>query len=389
MLLSNIIPKMIDSKFKKILKPFGILKYEILSPKLLVLYTNDKSRVNRENTLKELAVELKPNGATYSNSKTISSAGGIVIGSAKIVLKPSKKGGQLILKPNIFGKNQNLVDEKIPSANYYNALLNAITETDKLDSLQKEILTTLAANANRDSPKTKTAMRNVMKHINVSLNINTINNDFGELLGPLAIMSRKLLPIDSGSATVFIPGRSNEPLLDYKITDSTKEYKISAKSGEATNTLKPGDVIKLIEDSKHYKKKWKEKPEFKVLEILNTNSWKEGPVDAAIYLKNNGYKKNFTSIKKNEYTEESRQAAENALVKFSKEVMDFSQIFKDATTAKVYYVKFLLEMSGAQKWQLVKNTNQKKNEAQAQKRIVFRSKNYVGRHNGDKLGFQV
>jgi len=365
------------------------MRHEVSSKKLIILYTGGRSTIARKELLIDLAKKLKKYDAQYSDSRKLSSAGGVTIGNVTIILKPNKKGGELILKPNIFGTKNRLVDNKIPFRSYYSTLINSINETEKLDAIQREVLLALVEDAMNSTAKTKSQIKSVMKYVNSVININTINNDFGEVLGPLAIVSRGLLPINPSNAVVFIPGRSNEPLLDYKMTDDKKEYKISAKSGENTNTLKPGDVVTLIESSKHYKKKWENTTEFQILKILTDNTWKQGPINAALWLKRKGVKGYFDGITSDVFTEENRQQSENALVKYSREAIDFGQIFKDATDAKVYYVKFQLDISGTTKWELVKKTNQKKNDKIASKRVVFRTKNYVGRHNGDKLGFQI
>lgn len=392
--INQIIPKMTDQNFKKNIKAVGVINYEIVSAKSIILYGSTKSRADRKQILVELAENLKTYGAKYSADSGASGAGFVAIGGTKILLKPTKVAGGVILKPGFFGSSKTkIVDVDIPFGSYYNAVVSAINDTDKLDDSQKEVLLALTADAAGSSQTTKARVKKVMKSIGQTLPLNTINNDFGEVLGPLAIASRGLLPIQRGSAVVRIPGRSNEPLLDYKITDAKKEYKISAKSGETTNTLKPGDVINLIDsagktDKNYYHKKWKKTPQYAVLQILDQGTTKQGPIDAADWLKDHGYKQYFSWLKNTNYTEELRQRCEDTIVKISREAIDFSEIFSDATTSKVYYVKFRMSLTGDIEWKLVETAQDKKEEQKARKRVTFRSKNFVGRAK-DKLGFQV
>jgi hypothetical protein len=392
--INQVIPKMTDQNFKKNIKAVGVLSYEIVSAKSIILYGSTKSRADRKQLLVELAENLKSYGAKYMSDSSASGAGVVVIGGTKIMIKPAKVAGGIILKPGFFGTNVNkIVDKDIPFGSYYSAVAAAIRSTEKLDDTQKEVLMALTDDAAGSSSATQSRVKKVMKAVGQTLPLNTINNDFGEVLGPLAIVSRGLLPIQRGSAVVRIPGRSNEPLLDYKITDAKKEYKISAKSGETTNTLKPGDVINLIDsagktDKNFYHKKWKKTPQYAVLQILDEGTTKQGPITAGEWLKNNGYKQYFSWLKNTNYTEEVRQRCEDTIVKISREAIDFSEIFSDATTSKVYYVKFRLSLTGDIEWKLVETAQDKKEEKKARKRVTFRSKNFVGRAK-DKLGFQV
>ena len=312
-----------------------------------------------------------------------------MIGSTKFELKPESTAGSLILKPNLFGSATNkVVDVDIPYGSYRGRLVSAIDQTTKLNEVQKDFLKLLVDYTASPSSATKTKIAKLLTGGLIGIQINTINNDFGEVLGPIAVMTKGFLPIDSKSAVVRIPARSNEPLLDYKITDKNREYKISAKSGETTNTLKPGDVVALIKGSKKLYSKWKDTPQFKLIEILDTESTKQGPISAGMYLKKNGFKSYFDWLKNEQYTEEVRQQAEDTIVKISREALDMTPIFADATNTKVFYVKFKLSISGDMEWKLVETPKDKQNDAATKKRVTFRSKNYVGRP-GDKLGFQV
>lgn len=387
--IPQLIPKLTVANFSKIIKSIGSIKYDILPPKTVVIYSPSKSRSDRMNSLKELADLLKQYGARYDKSSSASGAGAVVIGSSKIILKPEKVASSIILKPGLFGDSKTtLVDTDIPFSEYYGRVISAIRSTPKLSDEQQEILIAIVEHTRTNTATSKSKMAKVLRNLGNAIPINTINNDFGEILGPIAIQTNGLLPIDYKSAMVRVPGRSNEPLLDYKITDKNKEFKISAKSGTTTNTLKPNDVIHLIKSDKKLYKKWKTTTQLQLLEILNSGSTKQGPIDAGIWLKDNGYAEQFKWLKKAEYSEEVRQKAENTIVQISRESLDFTPIFKDATESKVYYVKFRMSMTGDTEWKLVETPKDEKENKKTEKRVSFRSKNFVGRAK-DKLGFQV
>lgn len=390
--INQIIKKMTPKAFNDNIKAVGLNRYEIISEKSIILYGPSKSKNDRKQALNDLALIFNNYGAQYVEKSAASSAGIVAIGDLKIQLKPEKTpgtGGGFILKPGFFGDAKTkIVDVDIPFKSYASRLMNSIQSTSKLSDLQKELLFALVEDSSSTSANSKAKVKKMMSAVGEGITLNTINNDFGEVLGPLAIVSRGLLPIDVKTAVVNIPGRSNEPLLDYKIKDSKREYKISAKSGTTTNTLKPGDVVNLIKDDNFLKKKWSKSLQYKVLEILNDGSTKQGPIDAAMYLKNNGYEKNFPWLKTATYTEQIRQKCEDTIVQISKELIDFTEIFSDSTTSKIFYVKFKIVPLGTIEWHLVETVQDKKEEKKASKRVVFRSKNFVGRAK-DKLGFQV
>lgn len=296
----------------------------------------------------------------------------------KMLMKPSRTAAGIILKPQFFPE---LLDKDIPLNSYPALLLSSIKNSGKLSDDQKLLLNSLvhAVDSNDYSNFSNTFLA-----LKDSIPINTINNDFSELLGPIAIARKQMLPISSSKSKVMFPGRGNEPLLDYKITSDNTVYKISAKSGDSTNTLKPGDVLQLIDAETKLKSKYSNTLQYKVLKLLKNNTWKQGPIEALNLLKSARIP-DAMWLKSKQYTEQIRQMAENSLVKISRETLDFTELFRDATNLKVYYVKFKLGQDGMVKWDMIRDD---KNRQSGVKKIVFRSKNFVGRSNGDKLGFQ-
>jgi hypothetical protein len=107
-----------------------------------------------------------------------------------------------------------------------------------------------------------------------------------------------------------------------------------------------------------------------------------------MWMKKNGFKKAFGWLKDDNYTEEVRQKCEDTIVQVSREELDFTSIFADATNTKIFYIKFKMGNDGSAEWKLVETPKEQKEQDKLKKRVTFRSKNYVGRP-GDKLGFQV
>ena len=293
-------------------------------------------------------------------------------------MKPSRVASGIILKPQFF---KELVDTEIKFSEYVPSLLKSINNHPKLNEEQNILLTSMVNAVNMNNT---TNFKKVYSKLKDSISVNTLNTDFSEMLGPIAIIRKRLLPISDLDATVFFPSRGNEPLLDYKIITESKTYKISAKSGDSTNTLKPTDVLNLIDHEERLKAKYAKTTQYKILKILKENSWKEGPIKALFSLKGKGFSETDW-LKTDKYTEDTRQASENSLVKISRETLDFTPLFTEATSLKVFYVKFKMDTSGEMKWDLLKDEPNRQSNL---KRITFRSKNYKGRSNGDKLGFQ-
>ena len=123
----------------------------------------------------------------------------------------------------------------------------------------------------------------------------TIQNDFGEVLGPFALYSYTLMDTASyntivipKSCRVWWPKRPNERLLDFGIflhagDSKEKMMRFSSKAGDgATNTVKSEDITGLLKEKRN--KKWDNKPQYKIFEALSKNSPTNGPILAVQYL---------------------------------------------------------------------------------------------------------
>jgi len=125
----------------------------------------------------------------------------------------------------------------------------------------------------------------------------TIQNDFGEVLGPFALYSYSLL--DSASynkieiphgCRIWYPSKPNEKLLDFGVflkpgDPKIKMMRFSSKAGEgSTNTVKPADIIELLNEprvgTEKAAKVWKSTPQYKIFEILTEYEPTPGPIMA-------------------------------------------------------------------------------------------------------------
>lgn len=124
----------------------------------------------------------------------------------------------------------------------------------------------------------------------LKLPLNNIRNDFGECLGPIYSIKRGLtqyssLGVNSSTAKIFIPSRSNEPLLDYYILTPNRSIKISAKSsGVSSNTLKVSSIIPLVEQNLSLSTQLSNSKEYNLMKIINNYTMLQGPIQCAAYL---------------------------------------------------------------------------------------------------------
>jgi hypothetical protein len=131
----------------------------------------------------------------------------------------------------------------------------------------------------------------------ITADMSKIKNDFGEILGGIAAVNRNLLAqfyptTNFVKGSLEYPTAQNEPLKDYSIHVGGKEYIISAKiAGATSNTVKPQDVMKLINQSSaitaQRKKELFSTIEYKVLDILGQENTMCGPIKALSYLCHN------------------------------------------------------------------------------------------------------
>jgi len=264
-----------------------------------------------------------------------------------------------------------------------------------------------------------------------------IINDFGELLGPFACLQHKLIDNATGNnitvpstSKLWFPERPNEPLMDYGIIVGTGAKKrlltISAKAlSRTTNVVKPGDIIDLIkkkEGDQDLKRTWNRSIQYKILEILSDNSIAHGPLLAASHLveKYPTLKKKYPGLTKEGVSDlitrgdkyddglwstffatnetiikrpNKRGKVRRGAIRFACEKIlvkechvggpgDMREIFADAITNEVFYVKFKIHGTGLPEWAI--STGQDFREME---KVCLRTKNGYTRE-GDRMGVQ-
>ena len=250
------------------------------------------------------------------------------------------------------------------------------------------------------------------------LPLNEIKKDFGEILGPIAIIKQGLLG-DKGikvpnnkQTKIYMPSRPNEPLMDYSIIDRKKTFVVSAKSGTTTNVVKPKDIIDLLAKNPATLRKYQTTQQYKILKQLADNGVVDGAILAASelpggpspeaakdvqkQLKNSRYKDDkydislmSSFINSNNYLKQQSKPTlnqimyecEKMVVAKSKNGLDFTPIFKDAVENQVIYVKF--EMTGKKpKFEVIMNDDF------GARKVTLRTKNGYTRYS-DRMGIQV
>lgn len=316
------------------------------------------------------------------------------------------------LKPQAFGIGETRygIDE------YISTILSNVEDSTKISPETKNYL--LALVRYYAGLENLRFAENAFNANRINLPINDIKKDFGEVLGPIAVIKKQIisgLNISKSKlnmAKVFMPSRPNEPLMDYGIIVDDKMFVISAKSGTTTNVVKPQDIINLLKKDSKKMTKYKGTLEFKILCALADNGIVDGPILAASYLKggpsteaaidvnkklktgsynDNKYDLGLMSsfINKNDYLKKQTKPTlnqimyecEKLIASSSKRDLNFSSMFKDAVENQVIYVKF--EIIGSRpKFEVIMNDDF------SAKRVALRTKNGYTRRS-DRMGVQV
>lgn len=324
------------------------------------------------------------------------------------IAKPGVKSSSApSLKPQAFG----LKDVHYPAAEYIRVVKDNIQDRKDIDGKTKAYLEALFEYYSQ-APNAKNLAR-IKSTYNSSIRIADVEKDFGEVLGPIAIIKHGLLkPYKinlTASAKIFVPSRPNEPLMDYSIIDGHRTYVLSAKSGTTTNTVKPDDIIGLIKKHPNVLKVWQDKKEYKIMEALQHNSILAGPIVALAdlgkiskaaaaeavkvsqtkgkldpvpfkdFIKGNSYLK---SLKRAPTLNEVMYEAEKMLSDLTKSSINMTPLFKDAISGSVIYVKWSVKGDGPGIWQIITA------KELAKEKIFLRSKNGYTRAS-DRMGIQV
>lgn len=262
---------------------------------------------------------------------------------------------------------------------------------------------------------TKQKLMKIFQGVKDSVPLNDINKDFGEVLGPVAILEQELfrknkIILNKGAARIYVPARPNEPLMDYAIYNGDKQYTISAKSGTTTNVVKPPDILSLLSKDAKKLKKWSKTKEYRILQILAQESIILGPIKAiseiypnlispaaaASVLGKSYDKKGFANfISKNEYLKSKKDPTVNEIMyecekmlqkQTKDQTFDMTELFADAIENQVFYVKFGIDSSGVGDWSVIVSDDIRKSKSGSV--VYLRSKNGYTRAS-DRMGIQV
>lgn len=335
--------------------------------------------------------------------------------SVENFVKPGKK---VSLNASYFG----MAGRNFASVEAYkNELINKITANTDIGSDLKTYLLELVNYCY--SQKGSNFIANI-SNINVSnFDWGDIRSYFTELIGPLACVSGLCEKINeiikerkNKNIEIFIE-KNSQPQIDYKIKVGNTILSISAKNGNTSpNSIKPNYIVqKLTEINYEYTKT----TEFQVLELLNDNTTKNGPIAAINYISNSNisstnldiiltkYNRDDTKIGQTEKTNlarlfqhlkistkdltygKFRQLCEDEIVRWSKKHTHM-KIYRDILRAYVEAQDIIFVKS------YISGKNLPTFEVVAANKVIiedtvpvyFKSKNHINR-SADKLGLII
>lgn len=336
-----------------------------------------------------------------------------IVGRIKFddIAKPGVKASLAVsLKPQAF----NVGETKYSFAIYRKIVSDSIAERKDLSGHLRTYLQLLFDYYSGGISSEQKIIK-LFENVKDDLPLNDINKDFGEVLGPVAILNKGLLQskkilINKGSTKIYVPLRPNEPLMDYGLIQGDKTFTISAKSGSTTNVVKPQDILSLLAKDPKKIKKWSNTKQYKLLQILSENSILIGPVKAIAEFYPNlisksaaesfsaqGYdKKGFANFfskiiyfknNKNPTPNEIMYECEKILQDASKNGdLKLIEIFTDAIENQVIYVKFEINKKGLGDWSVTTSDDLKK--VKDSRPVFLRSKNGYTRAS-DRMGIQI
>ena len=260
-----------------------------------------------------------------------------------------------------------------------------------------------------------------------SSQLGEIKNFFAEVMGPIWCQEYGMIRGLSESSQTYFSSSDNERLYDFKVFKGAEEILISNKQKTGgTNTLKPGDVIKLVDASPELTKKWKKTKYYDVFEILDKSNVVSGPLKAVAecypkffpFISSADYKKVLSQMTQNDviikdlpesfrklimseetasknFIEKGGKATgtainflfEKVLIAISESDPSYHELFVDVTEGNILFLKFDINNRGKIYFNI-------EDPRKAEKRAKLRSKQGVERRSSsgrlklDKLGFQ-
>lgn len=347
-------------KFKKGVETLELRAWEGNSNKKYVFERHDEITVLKKTDINELDRKYKVKSTKYR---------GVTFLVPKGLIEKPKLGTEAI-KP----QNFSLDGINLTAQNIQKLVKSNMHKIQELEEVIQEYLIYLTHAATKENPSSQ------YKHFKKipQDEIKRIAKNFGEVISALAVLtiSNKLFPnikIDRDDRA-FFPTSLTEGLYDFAVNkvNGSLKYKFSVKAQIAdtsSNTVKPEDIMKLIEKDKAFRElcKNKMKHQYQITKILAENSVRHGPLLAVIYAKRNNltpkeeYFKGKTDgtmgakvlikkspeqleaiIKRDKVKKQNdelyKSYAQIFLEVVSKKVLNFSDFFLGAIRTKVYYV---------------------------------------------------
>jgi hypothetical protein len=262
--------------------------------------------------------------------------------------------------------------------------------------------------------------------------LNEITNYFAEVAGPVLAVKNGLISGIRMTNICEYSTSDTEALYDFVVYKNNKPVLISNKALEgATNTLKPGNVIEILDRPANsaLKKKWVNTIPYKVMKTLEESNVVSGPITAI----KNYYSTAFPGIKETDYNKviaimatgneakisksdvpksfmdiimSNPDAAANfkkhgaalasminflfekELTKFSKTDNSYHELFVDVTSKSILFMKFGIDRKGIMTAVISDPRESQKKAYLRSKQGVERRSSSTGRLKLDKMGFQ-
>lgn len=214
--------------------------------------------------------------------------------------------------------------------------------------------------------------------------VNSIQKDYGEVLGALACVRKNLLPFEVlKDSLIEFPSNGAEPLIDYLI-HSKDIHKVSAKAGKTTNTIKAFDIRYLFDYNTAKFATMLGDNGVIQLPFTVMHEFFDFPLIQAGFKNNQLHEKARSSLRKvfGDYDTNGELFIylEKLVVDFANEHFPTDKVVR-ALLKEVNYIKFdLPNFAPTGKFELIKQDNFKGS--------YWRSKNYRLRA-ADKIGIQI
>ena len=107
-----------------------------------------------------------------------------------------------------------------------------------------------------------------------------INNYFAEVMGPIW-SSRGLIPGINKNSICFFSSSDTEALYDFIVYKNEKNPILvsNKQKSSSTNTVKPAQILNLLQDSQPLLKKWRDTKYYQIFKLLDENNIVSGPIN--------------------------------------------------------------------------------------------------------------